>query len=464
MTDWIFSSASAMAAAVRNKSVSAAELVTLHLQRIEAVNPSINAVVQLAADRAMREAELADAALSRGDLIGPLHGVPVTIKDSLDTEGIVTAAGTRGRVSHVPMRDAVAVARLRLAGAIILGKSNTSELTVAGTTSTNNPVYGRTNNPYDLDRSTSASSGGAAAIVAAGGSPLDLGSDTGGSIRDPAHHCGIAGIKPTSGRVPKTGHVVSYGLGPLDFLTQVGPMARYVEDLVLALPLICGPDGRDPGVVPMPFGDPGEVDQKALRVTTWTDNGASKATPEVANCVEAAAQSLMGTVAEVEEAVPGVLKDAGELGRQIRSGDGFAWLRRLLEQAGTREEDSTCSWMLADAKPMLADDYADVLARVENFRSEMLQFMEKFDAIVCPVVSRPAEPHDITHEDDFDDWINMGAFNLTGYPAAVVRAGTTGDGLPIGVQIVGRPWREDVVLSLASHVEQALGGYRRPKI
>src|SRR6266567_7812846 len=226
------------------------------------------------------QARAADAALARGQLLGPLHGVPMTIKDSLDTAGVITTGGTQGRATFVPEQDATVVARLRAAGAILLGKTNTPELTLSG--ETDNLVYGRTNNPYDVSRTPGGSSGGAGAILAAGGSALDIGSDTGGSIRLPAHFCGIAGIKPTSGRVPRTGHIVPFGMGAVDALTQLGPMARYVEDLSLILPIIAGVDWRDPAIIPMPLGDPRAVSMTGLRVAMYTDNGTMSPTPETA--------------------------------------------------------------------------------------------------------------------------------------------------------------------------------------
>ena len=252
--------------------------------RIGEVNDRLNAVVQQTGERATSEAKHADAALARGDILGPLHGVPITLKDSIDTEGVVTTGGTKGRAGFVPDQDSTVAARLRAAGAILLGKTNTPELTLAG--ETNNLIYGQTNNPYDVSRTPGGSSGGAGAIVASGGSPLDMGSDTGGSIRLPAHFCGIAGIKPTSGRVPRTGHIVPYGLGALDSLTQIGPMARFVEDLVLALPIISGPDWRDPAIVPMPLDDPSDVDIGGLRVAMHTDNGVMTPTEETIGAVK----------------------------------------------------------------------------------------------------------------------------------------------------------------------------------
>ena len=266
MDDIIYSSAKTMARAIADKEVSAAELVEAHLARIEEVNPALNAVVMLCADRARAEAAEADAALARGESKGPLHGVPFTLKDSIDTEGVITTGGTLGRKGFVPDADATVTARLREAGGILLGKSNTPELTYAG--ETDNLVYGRTNNPFNLDRAPGGSSGGAGAIVCCGGAAFDIGSDTGGSIRGPAHYCGITGIKPNSGRVPRTGHVVPHGLGALDSLTQNGPMARYVEDLILLMPIISGPDWSDPFIVPVPLGDPADVELSGLRPST----------------------------------------------------------------------------------------------------------------------------------------------------------------------------------------------------
>ena len=287
----IYASAKSMAQAIQDKEVSAVELVEAHLARIEKVNPTINAVVQLAADRARAEAADADSALARGESKGALHGVPFTLKDSIDTEGVVTTGGTLGRKDFVPDADATVAARLRAAGGILLGKSNTPELTLAA--ETDNLVYGRTNNPFDVSRTTGGSSGGAGAIVSCGGAAFDIGSDTGGSVRYPAHFCGIAGLKPNSGRVPRTGHIVPHSMGAVDSLTQNGPMARYVEDLALILPIISGPDWSDPFIVPMPLCDPADVDISGLRVCFHTDNGIGTPTAETIAAVRAAVDAPM---------------------------------------------------------------------------------------------------------------------------------------------------------------------------
>ena len=277
-----FRSATRLAAMIRDREASSVEIVEACLARIADVNSRINAVVAFADDALVR-ARAADAALARGADPGPLHGVPFTIKDSLDTAGVVTTAGTAGWRTRVPERDATVVARLKAAGGILLGKTNTPEFTWSN--ETDNDVYGITRNPYDLERTPGGSSGGPGAAVAAGCAPFDIGSDTGNSIRQPAHVCGIAGIKPTSGRVPRTGHWPGF-TGLLENLTQLGPMARRVEDLALLLPLIAGPDGEDPHVAPVPLGDPAAVAVDGLRVVMFTDNGIMTPTLETIAAVD----------------------------------------------------------------------------------------------------------------------------------------------------------------------------------
>jgi len=461
MDELIYTSATAIAQAIREKRVSATEVVEAHLQHIEAVNPALNAVVQVAGARARLEALAADQALARGELRGPLHGVPMTIKDSLDTAGIISTGGTTGRATLVPGQDATVVARLRAAGAILLGKTNTPELTLAG--ETDNLVYGRTNNPYDLARTPGGSSGGAGAIIATGGSPFDIGSDTAGSIRLPAHFCGIAGIKPTSGRVPRTGHIVPFGLGAVDALTQLGPMARYVADLSLILPIIAGVDWRDPAIVPMPLGDPKSVSITELRVAMYTDNGIMAPTPETAAAVCAAAAALVEAGAHVEENRPAMLERSADLANKLSGADGRAWVRRLLQRAGTTEMHPMLRQRFDEAKAVEVAEYTALLEEVDRFRSGMLSFMEQYDVILCPTCAYPAPPHGQLLTDAKSTSYTR-AYNQTGWPGAVVRGGTSPEGLPIGVQVVARPWREDVALAVAQHLETALGGWQRPTL
>ncbi len=459
MDELIYKSSSFLAEAIRNKKVSAADVVEVHLHRIEVVNPTLNAVVQIVHNRARAEAKAADQALARGEIRGPLHGVPITIKDSFDTQGIISTWGTQGRKSFIPEQDATVVARLRQAGAIVLGKTNTSELTLGG--EMENVIYGATFNPYDLSKSPGGSSGGAGAIIAAGGSPLDLGSDTGGSIREPAHMCGIAGIKPTFGRVPRTGHAVSFESGLVDTLTHIGPMARYVDDLILSLPLICGPDWQDPTVVPMPLNDPAAVRIEDLRIALYTDGGLSPLDPAISETVLAAGKALAEAGAAIEEQTPEVLKRAPELYRWLNFVDRGIWLCRLLQRTGTSKPGPHIARLLQEAEKAYVPDLPTVFEEVNYFRSKMLQFINRFDAIVCPVETYPAAPHGVTGEPDkHAGWGHLYAYNLTGWPAAVVRGGATRQGLPIGVQVVGRPWREDVVFAILQTIETTFGGYQ----
>ena len=461
--DLLFSSAASIAQAIRGREVSAAETVEAHLRRIDEVNPKLNAVVQLASERAMDEARAADAALARGESLGSLHGVPITIKDSHDTEGIVSTGGTLGRKNFVPEADATAVARMRAAGAIVLGKTNTPELTLSF--ETDNLVYGQTNNPYDVGRTPGGSSGGAGAIIAAGGSAMDLGTDTGGSIRVPSAFCGLAGLKPTSGRVPRTGHIVPWGLGGLDSLTTIGPMARFVEDLWLAFPIIAGPDGIDPFIHPVHLGDPASVNTADLRVAFFTDNGTVSPTAEVEASVRSAAAAIANSGAEVVEDLPTAITENIDANiTSILTADGGAGVRRLVDKAGTEQVHPRLNRFL-QAEPISTAEYTALLEHMDAFRSQMLSFMENYDAILSPVRPWPALPHgeSLTAESSPSNFYTS-VFNTTGWPGSVVRVGTSSEGLPISVQVMCRPWREDVAVALATVLEDSLGGYVRPEL
>jgi len=461
LDELIFASATALAKAIRAKEVSSLEVVDAYLGRIEAVNPQLTAVVQLGADAARDQARAADAALARGEIKGPLHGVPMTIKDSLDTAGVISTGGTTGRRSFVPTRDATVVARMCAAGAILMGKTNTPELTLS--IETDNLIYGRTNNPYDPSRTPGGSSGGAAAIIAAGGSPLDLGSDTGGSIRQPAHYCGVTGIKPTSGRVPRTGHIISFEVGGLDMFTQIGPMARFVEDLILVLPIIAGVDWCDPTVIPMSLGDPQRVELKTLRVAFYTDNGVVSPTPETVKTVRAAVSALSDAGTSVAEERPAEAQDAVGMWMELAMADGAAWVRRLLQAAGTSEIHPVLKKRFLEREAISPAEFSELLTRWNEMRSGMTAFMEQYDVMICPVNAYPAMPHESVY-DKADGWSYTRIYNLLGWPVAVVRGGTSPEGLPIGVQIVARPWREDVALAVAGHLEKKLGGWQRPRL
>ncbi len=296
-------SATELAAAIRAKQLSSQVIVEAYLKRIAEVNPKLNAIVQLTADAARKGAIEADAALARGDIRGPLHGVPMTIKDTLEVAGVICTGGTLGRAHYVPKADHTCVTRLKAAGAVILGKTNVPEL--AGAAETDNLVYGRTSNPYDLTRTAGGSSGGEAAIIAAGGSPLGLGTDAGGSIRLPAHYCGLAALKPSAGRVSRTGQFPRPS-GTRQAVFHTSLIARKVEDLALALPIIAGSDFHDFSVVDMPIGDMRTVPLPRLKLAFFDDDGMATPTPEIAAAVRAAAKALQGSRHERGgEAAPG---------------------------------------------------------------------------------------------------------------------------------------------------------------
>ena len=465
MKEIIAASATALAKAIRDREVSSEEVVNAYLKRMRAVNPKLNAVVQELGETACEQARAADRALARGGLLGPLHGVPMTIKDTLETAGVITTGGTQGRAAFVPKEDAVAVARMRSAGAILLGKTNVPELALAP--ETDNLVYGRTNNPYDLSRSPAGSSGGEASIIAAGGSPIGLGSDCGGSIRSPAHFCGIAGMKPTTGRVSRTGHFPPVA-GLMNRLWQIGPLARFVEDLILALRVIMGPDGRDPVSVPMPLGDPGAVGLKNLRVVFYTDNGILSPTPETAEVVKKTVKVLSDLVMSVEENCPKEIERTYDIWWGLASADRGAGVQAILKLAGTTELHLYMKRFLdvqLAAKPMVPSDFGSLILGWDTFCSAMTRFFENYDVIICPVIAFPAQEHGFIMQKDKDlGFSYCFTYNLTGWPAVVVRGGTSPEGLPIGVQVVARPWREEVALAVAQHIETALGGWQPPSL
>jgi amidase len=268
-----FFTANELASIIRQHKASSQEVLQAHLSHIATLNPSLNAIITLDEEQACRRSKEADEALARGEIWGPLHGVPVTIKDVFETAGMRTTSSFRPLATYVPKQDATVVARLRQAGAIIMGKTNRPEL--AGDEQTNSPLFGRTNNPWNTGRTPGGSSGGSAAAVASGMSPLDIGSDIGGSIRNPAHFCGIFSLKPSDCRVPFTGHIPpppgSKGRGLLRYFLTPGPLARSVEDLLLALTIIAGPDERQWEVPPVPLAPSHARDLRELRFA-WSDD------------------------------------------------------------------------------------------------------------------------------------------------------------------------------------------------
>ena len=474
--DLIYMSATKLAGLIRAGKVSASEAVEAYIARQLSVNDMLNAVVMNSYARARAEAKAADKAAARGNWMGPLHGVPMTIKDSLDTEGVITTGATYGRQQFIPKKDATVVARVRKAGAILLGKTNTPEFTLGGLggiSAASNLLYGSSHNPYDLTRSTAGSSGGAGAIVAAGGAAFDIGSDWGGSIRGPAHNNGIAGIKPTSVRVPRTGHIVDYG-GIFDLWQQLGPMTRRVEDLTLITPIISGPDFHDASCAPVPWVDPATVDIKKLKVAFCVDNGATGqgATDEdTKKVVRQVAAWLTGATTSVTEAAPTeVLKTLSAARSKLSSGDGYAYYKRLAEKWHTENISPQRKAQLVDPRVLSTAEMVEAWEQQDECKSRLLAWMKNYDVFVCPVSGKPAQPIDVPGGAPMGGgagggWPYTGVFNSTGWPVVVVRAGSSADGkLPIGVQIVCAPWREDICLAVASFVEAQSGGWKQPPI
>jgi amidase len=423
MTDDLYASATEMARAVRNREISSEELVSAHLRRIERLNPVLNSVIQIAPESALEQAKAADEALARGDALGALHGVPFTVKDVYDVRQAArmeTAPGMAERPDPVAERDSTAVLRLRAAGAILIAATKATLWT------DREERYGSTRNPYDLDRSVSGSSGGEAATIAAGGSPLGMGSDSGGSLRHPSHYCGVATLRPSNGRVPRG----SDADGTHDPRTAAGPIARKTEDLELALRLLNGPDGRDPLAAPIPLGDSREILLKGLRVDFFVDNGIVGPTDETAETIRRAAKALESAGAVVEEATPPGMEEAWEITLDY-------W--RFCREEGT------------------LPGYFRFMERWDRYRLAMSEFMGERDALLCPVEAFPATP--LNAKGLPAAFTYTTPFSLTGWPCATVRAGTSPEGLPIGAQIVGGPWRDDVALAIARRIESALGGW-----
>ena len=449
-----------IANAVRQKEIKSVDLVRGFLDRIEKVNGQLNAVVLSNAEHAIKLAEKADTDLDQGNLHGPLHGIPMTIKDSLDTGEMITTWGTMGRKDYRPGPDATCVARLRGAGGIILGKTNTPEFTLWF--QTDNLVYGQTKNPFDLTRTPGGSSGGAAAIIAAGASIFDIGTDTGGSIRLPSHFSGIVGIKPTTGRVPCTGNALPSS-GLIAPLTQPGPMARYVSDLSYLLKIISGPDQIDPYAVDAQLHDPDDVDVSKLRIGYHTDNGIKTPTQDIIDTIENAISLLRDSGQTIIDTRPAGLEMTNFIAGRVFAADGGEMVEGLLQDCHTTEASPRIKANLAaPGLPLDQREFAQVISLWDNYRSSMLGYFEDYDILICPVNAKTALP--LGEEEDNMAYTYTIAYNLTGWPGVVIRGGSDQNGMPIGIQILAKPFREDHCLAVASWLEAKLGEFPKPAI
>lgn len=478
-----------LAVAIQGRSLSAQEVLEAHLSQIAKYNSSLNAIVTLDEEQARRRAKEADQALARDEVWGPLHGVPVTIKDVLETAGVRTTASFKPLVNYVPKQDATVVARLRAAGAIILGKTNTPEL--AGDEQTNSPLFGRTNNPWDLERTPGGSSGGSAAAVASGMSPLDIGSDIGGSVRNPAHFCGIFSLKPSDTRVPFTGHIPpppgSQGRGLLRQFLTPGPLARSVEDLRLVLEIIAGPDEREWEVPPVPLLPAPVRDLRELRIA-WSDDFGVPVAAEIKAALADLAGELAHSGCRVERRDPagfdyrqalqvyGLLKEAALTVRSTPMHLPRSFWRAA---AGLLPGSNPIGRGLLQGAGAGLQKYAGALSQRDGFIARMEHFLTRWDAWLCPVAALPAYPHlpsrnpieqlSATVEVDgrkipytLATSMYTAIFNLTGNPVVVIPLGRTKSGLPFGMQVVGKRWNDMAVLAVAEQLTKVTGPFQPP--
>jgi amidase len=470
MSDLTFLSAASMTEQVRKKKISPVELVEAHLAQIEKLNPRFNAFVEVDAERVRRNAHNAEGAVMNKKALGPLHGVPLSIKSSISVAGMRCEAGSRLRAGFVAAQDAPLVARLKNAGAIVLGVTNTPELLMAW--ETDNLLYGRTNNPWNVERTPGGSSGGEAAAIAAGMSAGGVGSDGGGSIRVPAHFSGICGLKPTPGRIPSTGHYPT-SAGPFALIGVVGPMARTVADLKVLFEVMQGPDDGDTCAAPVALRWPGDEEVENLRIGYFEDDGRTPVTPETRMAVHTAAEALRGAGFEVEPFQPTGLEEARQLWHKFFVVAGGMLLRPMFKG---RERDLSpilqqfLEWSAAQPAHT-GRTLLDAWVRRDAARAQFFEQMRKYPILLCPAAAIPAFRHGARSwqvegktVQYLDAWSYSEFFNLLGNPAAVVPVGNSPEGLPIGVQIVGRPWEEEQVLAVAAALEKECGAWKIPPI
>jgi Asp-tRNA(Asn)/Glu-tRNA(Gln) amidotransferase A subunit family amidase len=443
---------------LRRREVSSRELAELYLARIGEVDGPLNAVAHVEPERTLAAADDADRRLAAGET-GALLGLPLSVKDSIAVAGMPCRSGSCARADNVPDADATVVTRVRAAGAVVLCKTTTPEYTWS--TETDSALTGRTNNPYDVDRTPGGSSGGEAALHAVDASPLGIGSDGLCSIRVPAHFCGTVGLRPTVGLVPETGvWPTTKDTGMLDMST-LGPMGRSVQDLGLLLRAIAGPDDVDPLVAAVSVGDPAAVDVGALRVGFYETDADVPATPGTRAAVRGAAQALAALGAEVEEAQAPPLGDALDLAFGMMAADGGLRAREDLAPAGGRHVAQMTA-LLEGLAPLAlsAGAFFDLVRRWAERRSALRRFVAGYDVVLCPVVAGPAPLHGRRPSDDGEltdlgEYVYAFAYAIAGVPAAVVPAGTE-RGLPVGVQVLAPAYRDHVALGAAAALEPAL--------
>lgn len=460
-----FSTISEAARDIRAKRLSPVELVESHLRAIASLEPKLNAFVHLDADGARMQARAAQTALSRGERLAPLHGVPLTIKSSIDVAGWPCPAGSILRKDYVPRADAPLVARLKSAGAILLGNTNTPEFLMAY--ETNNRLSGKTSNPWNLAHSAGGSSGGEAAAIAAGCSMGGVGSDGGGSIRVPAHFCGICGLKPTPGRIPATGHFPS-GAGAFGWIGVVGPMARTITDVRALFEVLAGPDAGDAHSAPVPLRSYPETDLRTTRIGILESAALGKATPETRAAVDRAAKTLSDNGLAVKPFELAGLDRALELWWFF-----FGAVIAHLLNASLAGHESQLSPLMREylsratsPNPLSIGQFLQACVERDLLRERILRQMDDVPVLLSPVSSASAFRHGEGNYNPGTGYLDTMRFsqwlNLTGFPGASLPFGFSDEGLPIGVQIIGRPFEEELLLAVAEALEQSRGPWQPP--
>ena len=456
-------SAAEMAAHIRSGEMKPTALIEAHLERIEKLNPKLNAFVHVDAEEARRQAKTAESAIESGGDLGPLHGVPLTIKSSIDVKRWPCPCGSRLRADYVSEMDAPLVSRLRRAGAILLGNTNTPEFLMAY--ETDNRLAGRTNNPWDLSRTPGGSSGGEAAAIAARCSAGGVGSDGGGSIRVPAHFSGICGLKPTPGRIPATGHFPG-SAGPFALLGVVGPMARTVGDVKLLFDVMAGPDDGDPMAAPVPVRNPLREEVRNLRVGFFEEDGRVPVTKETRAAIRNAVAALRDAGHAVEDFIPSELEEVRSIWWNLFGRAGQVALGPMCEGRESELSPILREFIgLVSAEPRLTtEEFMSTLLERDALRARFLHQMQKYPILLCPVCAVPAFAHgerewkiDGQNVGYLDAMSYCQWFNALGNPAVVVSVGRSPEGLPIGVQVVGRPFEEELVLAVAQEIESRCG-------
>ena len=459
-------SATELASLIRQRQLSPVEVVNDYLQRIQELNPALNAFVCVNEEQALAEARRAELAIMRAEEAKPLLGVPITIKSCIDVKGMACEAGSSLRYGYVASEDATVVSRLKQAGAIVIGNTTVPEMLLAYHTENN--LHGRASNPWALDRTPGGSSGGEAAAIAACMSAGGIGSDGGGSIRVPAHFSGICGLKPTPGRIPSTGHYPECE-GPFALLGVVGPMARTISDVRLLFETIAGYDAGDPCSVPLPIRPIHEDEVQTLRIGYYDDDGCSTVTLETQAAVHAAAGVLQSAGFTVEPFRPEGLERARALWEVIFV-EGIAMAMQSMSQGREAElTDNTREFLaLAGRQPPLTGErLLNTLLERDQVRRKVLPQMEKFPILLAPVCSIPAFRHEDAgwgpqHAADYLRTMSYSQhYNLIGNPAAVVPVGVSPEGMPIAVQIIGRPFNEEEVLAVADVIDKQFG-WKKP--